>query len=102
MPPPYEEWIKGDGKMFEEAPPGHGPFWIGNTPFPLNPSFDPPPPLSQKNKRMIWNLHQTDPKNSVRALSGKFGVSMERVQAVLRLQALEAEWRKDVSGIRFS
>jgi hypothetical protein len=97
IPPPYPEWIKGEGRMYEDAPPGQGPFWIGSTPFPLNPSFDPSPPISQIQKKKIWSLHVSDPKNTIRVLSGKFGISMERMHAILRLQALESEWSKQVS-----
>ncbi|UZJ51228.1 hypothetical protein CBS101457_000548 [Exobasidium rhododendri] len=94
LPPPYKEWFSGEGKQYEDAPPGRGPFWIGETPFPLNPSFDPPPPLSQRQKQSIWTLHSSDPANTIRVLSGKFGISMERIHAILRLQALESEWTK--------
>lgn len=97
--PPYQEWFSGDGKQYEEAPPGRGPFWIGDTPFPLNPSFDPPPPLSRDQKLTIWKLHSSDPENSIRVLSGKFGISMERIRAILRLQALESEWTQEVSKL---
>lgn len=94
--PPYPDWVQGQGKQYEEPPPGIGPFWIGATPFPLNPSFDPPPPISQSQKKVIWDLHRNDPNNTIRVLSGKYGISMERIQAILRLQALEAEWTEEV------
>jgi hypothetical protein len=46
----------------------------------------------------MWKLHRADAtKNSVRALSGRFGIPMERTLAVLRLMALEDEYRKEVS-----
>lgn len=95
--PPYPEWIQSDGKKYEDAPRGRGPFWLGETPFPLNPSFDPPPPIAQSQKRNLWKLHQSDPANTVRVLSGKYGISMERLRAILRLQALETEWNRKVS-----
>lgn len=90
--PPYPEWIAGQGKAYETAPTGKGPFWIASTPFPLNPTFNPSPPLSQQVRNLMWTLHSQDPEtNSVRALSGRFGTAMERVTAVLRLKALERE-----------
>lgn len=99
-PPPYADWVKGDGKQYEEAPPGRGPFWIDSVPFPLNKSFDPPPPVSHRTRQQMWHMHLSDTTNTVRTLSGKFGISMDRVHAILRLQALEAEWTKDVSTMR--
>lgn len=96
--PPYPEWVSGQGKAYESAPVGRGPFWIGSTPFPLNPTFNPPPPLSQAVRDQMWSLHSQNPSaNSVRVLSGRFGVQMERVTAVLRLKALEHEFVKKVS-----
>lgn len=95
--PPYSDWVRAEGRNYKEAPPGQGPFWIGATPFPLNPSFDPPPPIAQKQKKAIWDLHRNDTDNTVRALSSKFGITMERIHAILRLQALEVEWTKKVS-----
>ncbi|PWN94166.1 hypothetical protein FA10DRAFT_264734 [Acaromyces ingoldii] len=93
--PPYPEWVSGQGKAYESAPVGRGPFWIGSTPFPLNPTFNPPPPLSQAVRDQMWSLHSQNPSaNSVRVLSGRFGVQMERVTAVLRLKALEHEFVK--------
>lgn len=98
--PPYKQWIRGAGRAaFEKPPPGRGPFWIGETPFPLNPSFKPPAPLSHSVKMAMLNLHWSDPhKNSVHTLSSRFRVPVERVTAVLRLMALETEYQKGVSG----
>lgn len=97
--PPYSEWIKGPGRAFEDEPKGRGPFWIGSTPFPLNPTFNPPPPVSQEVRDSMWLLHVKDPKtNTVRSLSSRFGVQMDRVEAILRLMALENEWGRDVSA----
>lgn len=96
--PPYPEWKRSQGKAFEKPPPGQGPFWLGPTPFPLNPSFAPPPPVSHAVKETMWKLHTADPqKHSVRVLSVRFGIPMERVVAILRLMALEAEYRREVS-----
>jgi hypothetical protein len=95
--PDYKEWIQSGAKQYEYTPRGRGPFWIGETPYPLNPSFDPSPPIAQSQKKALWKLHQSDPANTVRVLSGKYGISMERLRAILRLQALESEWQSKVS-----
>lgn len=46
----------------------------------------------------MWSLHSSDPKkNSIRVLSGTFGLTMERTLAILRLKALEGEMQQQVS-----
>ncbi|KAN0065654.1 hypothetical protein ACQY0O_000784 [Thecaphora frezii] len=67
-------------------------------PFPLNPAFNPPPPLRASVKAEIWQLHASDPaKWTIPALSQKFSIGKERMEAVLRLKALETEWASQVS-----
>ncbi|WFD30385.1 hypothetical protein MSPP1_001404 [Malassezia sp. CBS 17886] len=89
---PYREWLRGDGQQYRYPPPGRGPHWIGDTPFPLNPAFQPPPPISADTRADMWRLHTADPKQwTVRSLSGKFRVGLERTEAILRLKALEQE-----------
>lgn len=96
----YAEWYHGPGtKAFAEAPTGRGPFWISRTPFPMNPAFDPPPPVSQRYKDALWQLHSKDPVTfNMRLLSERFGLTLERTHAVLRLKALEAEMTARVSS----
>lgn len=97
--PPYPVWRHSVGKQYEYPPPGSkGPFWIGETPFPLNPSFNPPAPVAHKTKEDMWKLHSSNPStNNVRKLSTQFGIPVERVIAILRLMALEKEFKKEVS-----
>lgn len=98
--PPYPVWRNSIGKQYERPPPGSkGPFWIGETPFPLNPSFNPPPPVAHATKVDMWKLHTANPStNNVRKLSGQFGIPIERVMAILRLMALEKEFKQQVSS----
>ncbi|KAI0029487.1 eukaryotic mitochondrial regulator protein-domain-containing protein, partial [Vararia minispora EC-137] len=64
-------------------------------PFPLNPTFRPPVPISDEVKSHIYLLFMRDPKtNSVRALSEKYHISMKRIDAILRLKGLEQHWKK--------
>lgn len=68
----------------------------------MNPSFLPPPPVSQKYRQAMWDLHIQDPqKYNLRFLSQHFGLTLERAHAVLRLKALEAEMTARVSGDAF-
>lgn len=95
--PPYREWLKGEGLQYRYPPPGRGPHWLGETPFPLNPAFSPPPPIHQKVRDDMWRLHTSDPAQwTVRSLSNQFRVSLERTEAILRLKALEEEFKKEV------
>lgn len=91
---PFEQWIKGPiAARYKETPTSKGPHWIGETPFPLNNAFRPPAPLHQVVKDELWRLHASDPaKYTVRTLSSQFSISITRVEAILRLKALEAEY----------
>lgn len=94
---PFDEWIQSDARAYKQPKPGMGPNWIGDTPFPLNPSFNPPPPVRQSTKTEIWRLHTSDPAQwTIRALSEKFSIGLQRMEAILRLKALEAEWTLQV------
>ncbi|KAJ7508568.1 eukaryotic mitochondrial regulator protein-domain-containing protein [Mycena galericulata] len=65
--------------------------WIaGDTPFPMNPSFKPPTPISDAIRSRMYADYMLDPEtNSIRALSQRYHVSLKRVEAILRLKGLE-------------
>ena len=45
----------------------------------------------------MWRRHTSDPAQwTVRSLSNQFRVSLERTEAILRLKALEEEFKKEV------
>ncbi|PWN37334.1 uncharacterized protein FA14DRAFT_159432 [Meira miltonrushii] len=100
--PPYPVWRNSIGKQYERPPPGSkGPFWIGETPFPLNPSFNPPAPVAHATKEDMWKLHTSNPSTyNVRKLSGQFGIPIERVLAILRLMALEKEFKQQGKALQ--
>ncbi|KLO14211.1 hypothetical protein SCHPADRAFT_903526 [Schizopora paradoxa] len=87
-------WLNGEGQNFKWRT--VGPNWLGkDVPFPLNPSFKPPPPLASRLKDRIYNLYMHNPKTyNIRHLSRTFGISLKRVDAVLRLKGLENSWDK--------
>ncbi|KAI6136246.1 eukaryotic mitochondrial regulator protein-domain-containing protein, partial [Pisolithus sp. B1] len=70
--------------------------WLGgDIPFPLNPSFKPPTPLSNTLRTQLYQSYMRDPEmNSVRALSSRHNISIKRVDAILRLKGLEEAWKK--------
>ncbi|KAF8140675.1 eukaryotic mitochondrial regulator protein-domain-containing protein [Boletus edulis] len=93
---PYEHFIKNVAPSFREPSPRN---WLGrDVPFPLNPSFKPPIPLSDELRTRLYRAYMIDPKlNSVRALAARHNISIKRVDAILRLKGMEESWKKEVS-----
>ena len=61
----------------------------------MNPSFKPPPPISDNQREIIYRLYWLNPKRyNVRKLSKIFNISLKRITAILRLKALEKSWIK--------
>ncbi|KAJ7201360.1 eukaryotic mitochondrial regulator protein-domain-containing protein [Mycena pura] len=66
-----------------------------DAPFPMNPSFKPPVPISDATRSRIYVDYMMDPEtNSIRALSQRYHISLKRVEAILRLKGLEAAFVK--------
>lgn len=64
-------------------------------PFPLNPSFRPPPPIADKTKNHLFTLYKSNPKKfSIRVLSAAYGIGLKRVDAIIRLKEVELDWVK--------
>ncbi|KAG2076789.1 hypothetical protein BDR04DRAFT_1089011 [Suillus decipiens] len=94
--PSYENWIIGAGHKYRDPAPRN---WLSpGTPFPLNESFRPPPPISDALRTHIYFSYMADPKaNSVRALAARHHLSIKRIDAILRLKGLEESWKKGKS-----
>jgi hypothetical protein len=61
----------------------------------MNPSFRPQAPISDAKRSHIYTDFMRDPeKNSVRALSQRHHISLKRVEAILRLKGMEADYVK--------
>jgi len=137
--PGYENWLKSVGAIYRE-PPSNGPNWLGREvvsdhimipanrpypdrylsmqPYPSNPSFQPPPPMSDALKELIYSEVYTGGSSSsailssLESLSGRatekqsadqgaelrkrinrvsedFGISKKRIEAVLKLKEHE-------------
>ncbi|KAH6917095.1 eukaryotic mitochondrial regulator protein-domain-containing protein [Coprinopsis sp. MPI-PUGE-AT-0042] len=62
----------------------------------MNPSFRPSPPISDVQRDAMYNAYMADPmKNNVRTLAQRYGMSLKRVDAILRLKGLERDWAKN-------
>lgn len=71
--------------------------WVGGRdhPFPLNPDFKPQAPLNDHIKEEIYKEYLSDPaQNSPRKLAEKYKLEIVRVEAILRLKALEKQMEK--------
>lgn len=107
---PYGHFRKNVAPSFREPSPRN---WLGRDvvrmilsvlldvhsffikPFPLNPSFKPPLPLSDELRTRLYRAYMIDPKlNSVRALATRHNISIKRVDAILRLKGMEEAWKK--------
>ncbi|GJJ11308.1 hypothetical protein Clacol_005540 [Clathrus columnatus] len=95
----FGSWLESQGRKFQ-YPSFTGPKWLGgNVPFPLNPTFKPPPPLSDRVRDTIYRAYVSNPAaNDLRVLSVRYGISIPRVDAILKLKSLEARWREPESG----
>ncbi|KAJ3510752.1 hypothetical protein NMY22_g15876 [Coprinellus aureogranulatus] len=61
----------------------------------MNPSFRPPPPISDAQRETMYREYVADPeRNSVRVLSQRYNLSLKRVDAILRLKGMERVWKQ--------
>ncbi|KAG8687920.1 hypothetical protein FRC09_013202, partial [Ceratobasidium sp. 395] len=100
-PQTVEDWFQGEGLPYLNPTPSK-PNWLGgDIPFPDNPTFRPPPPLSDVVKSSIYDRYKSsvlsDPQShvrTIRALSERFGISIGRVEAIIRLKQYEHQYQK--------
>ncbi|KAH9837357.1 eukaryotic mitochondrial regulator protein-domain-containing protein [Rhodofomes roseus] len=93
--PSFPKWLASTGKFYRD--PVRPRNWLGGkVPFPLNPSFKPPTPVSDRLRTQIYDEYMLNPEvYNVRALSERHGISIQRVDAILRLKGLEESWKKE-------
>lgn len=85
----FPEWY---AQMCAKLASGAGPVSFAGTPhpFPYNPDFCPVPPLSNELREQLVALWASDRTTwTPRKLAGRFGVSIERAKAVIKLKTLE-------------
>lgn len=85
----YADWII---KARKEIRSSKGPLFLGkNRVFPCNPHFKPQKGISEQIKSKIFELSQTDPSHyTPKNLARRFCVSVERIDAILKLKILES------------
>ncbi|KAJ1956826.1 hypothetical protein EC988_001148 [Linderina pennispora] len=86
----FKRWLRSDGGKYKNVM-GGKTNWVGGTvPFPLNPMFRPSAPLPDTIKEQIYKDYRADPlANTPRVLGEKYQVSIKRVEAILKLKAIE-------------
>jgi hypothetical protein len=89
------QWLDTQGKKYDMLMARN---WLHpDRPFPKNPWFVPPVPLSDADRENIYKEYRSDPKkNTPGALAKKFNLSVLRVEAILRLKHLEKRQEKKV------
>jgi hypothetical protein len=61
----------------------------------MNPLFNPQPPLNDSTKEEIW-LKFTQEQQTPRKIGFDYGISLKRVEAILKLKKLEKDMVKKV------
>ncbi|KAL0951758.1 hypothetical protein HGRIS_008430 [Hohenbuehelia grisea] len=89
----YREFLETIGAQYKHATCKQ---WLGgNVPFPLNPSFKPPAPVPDAVRSKIYHDYMVNPKaETIRQLARTHNISLKRVDAILRLKGMEADWVK--------
>ncbi|ORY01634.1 hypothetical protein K493DRAFT_347186 [Basidiobolus meristosporus CBS 931.73] len=84
-------WFAAEGKQFEKPVWGQTNY-VYETPFPMNPLFKPSAPVSDYIKEEIFKTHTFEPLTwTPRKLATKYGLSLKRVEAIIKLKAHERE-----------
>ncbi|GLB43497.1 putative eukaryotic mitochondrial regulator protein [Lyophyllum shimeji] len=94
QPETYNEFMTSIGEKYRLADAPNK--WLGGgVPFPMNPSFKPPAPVSDAIRTAIYRSYMMDPvKNNARVLSQRYHLSLKRIDAILRLKGMEQDWVK--------
>ncbi|KAJ2375414.1 hypothetical protein IW150_002562 [Coemansia sp. RSA 2607] len=87
----YKGWMITEGGAYKNVRPGRTNYIGGGMrPFPLNPFFRPRPPVSDRVKEAIYADYLKAPeRNTPRLLGEKYAISIKRVEAILKLKAIE-------------
>ncbi|KAG8712249.1 hypothetical protein FRC11_000599 [Ceratobasidium sp. 423] len=103
-PQTVENWFRDEGLPYLNPTPGK-PNWLGgDIPYPDNPTFKPPPPLSDVVKSSIYDQYlkalrpvaskSESQAQTIRNLSEQFSISIARVEAIIRLKGYEQQYQK--------
>lgn len=99
----FHKWLNSVKEQLRNPPAeGNKPSYLGGVksssdsarmrPFPANDKFVSQPVLSEEAREKIWQSVMVTGL-PLKAVSAQFGVDMRRVAAVIRLKAIENEWK---------
>lgn len=93
----FVRWIETKGQQYRSTGNTSSTNYLDGRshPFPLNPQFQPQPPLSQNVKGRIYDDWQSG--TGLRQLSQSYGISLERIEAILKLEQVSQKWNSEVS-----
>ena len=97
----FRQWIaSGDGgKKFRFADETKANYLTGkNHPFPLNPYFIPKAPLTEDRKEEIFATWKANPGKRVTDICSSYGISLRRLEAIIRLKQYEKTFDAKVSA----
>ncbi|KAI9327419.1 eukaryotic mitochondrial regulator protein-domain-containing protein [Zopfochytrium polystomum] len=89
-------WLEGEGSKFENPSGSRDSNFVGGPrrPFPMNRFYVPIAPVRDETRTTIYERYMSDPKTQTPLkLAKEHKLSIARVQAILRLKALEASMR---------
>ena len=94
----FREWMATQSSKYRNAP-EEGPLYLGgeSQPFPLNPQFRPRRPLSEVQKNKIFDQWKKTSSSQLGTICAKYGISLKRLEAVVRLKLFEADFKKSHS-----
>ncbi|KAK8861297.1 hypothetical protein IAR55_002116 [Kwoniella newhampshirensis] len=89
----FREWLRTEGEQFRVPVKGRKAQWLGEgVPYPSNPTFRPPPPLSNYVQDQVFAELRRG--RTVAELSEKYNISKARIEAVRKLKEVEAEFKR--------
>ncbi|WOO79774.1 uncharacterized protein LOC62_02G003290 [Vanrija pseudolonga] len=92
----YNTWLSEVGWQYKTPERGAKAKWLGgDVPFESNPSFKPPPPLSNDLQNIIYKELRAG-KKTLGEISQAYSISKNRILAIGKLKAVEEEFRRQV------
>ncbi|KAG9305053.1 hypothetical protein G9A89_007456 [Geosiphon pyriformis] len=88
LPKRVQKWLAEKGYSFRNPVPGTTNYSAGTHPFPMNPLFKPKPPLDNAIKDKIYIMFTENGQSTVN-IGEELGISIKRVEAVLKLKHQE-------------
>ncbi|WVR04105.1 hypothetical protein IAU60_001104 [Kwoniella sp. DSM 27419] len=89
----FADWLRSEGGPYRDPVKGSKAKWLGDSvPYASNPSFRPPPPLSNFTQNQVYSDLLRGRK--VGELSEKHNISKARIEAIRKLKDVEAEFKR--------